>query len=292
MKTIKRFSTMFILSAATVIFIQVVNAYQSGGGKEVTARLPTGKRALVRSMELGKSVEGRSIRMHVFGEHGEVVLIFGGIHGDEWMSQYVALCLVDYLLGHDELYENRRVAVIATANPDGLFRLTRENVRGVDCNRNFPTGDWSKHKIRFYPGPKPASEPETRAIMRAVNNLKPVRIVAIHGTLGEIPYCVNFDGPASNLAQAMAKHNGYPVMADMGYPTLGSFGTWAGKEQKIPTITLELRDRKPTPKMWSENRDALIEAIRYDEQTEKKDNISSSLDILRMKRQKEIHEDR
>jgi protein MpaA len=276
MKTIKRFSMMFILSAATIVFIQAINADQSGGGgEEVTAGLGKWKRPLVRSMELGKSVEGRSIRMHVFGEHGEVVLIFGGIHGDEWMSQYVSLCLVDYLLVHEELYTNGRVAVIPTVNPDGIFRLKRENGRGVDCNRNFPAKNWDKHKIRFYRGPKPASEPETRAIMRAVNNLKPVRIVAIHGALDKIPHCVNFDGPASDLAQAMAKHNGYPVMADMGYPTPGSFGTWAGKEQKIPTITLELRDRKPTPKMWSENRDALIEAIRYDEHREKKDDIIS-----------------
>ena len=26
----------------------------------------------------------------------------------------------------------------------------------------------------------------------------------------------------------------------MGYPTPGSFGTWAGIEKEIPTITLEL----------------------------------------------------
>jgi protein MpaA len=276
MATTKRFAMMSMLCVTTVVFIHGINAEQSGGGcEEVTAQLPGGKRPAVRSMELGKSVEGRSIRMHLFGERGEVVLIFGGIHGDEWMSQYVCLCLVDYLLVHDELYTNRRVAVIPTVNPDGIFRLIRENARGVDCNRNFPARNWDKHKIRFYRGPKPASEPETRAIMQVVNNLKPVRIVSIHGALDKIPHCVNFDGPASKVAQAMSKHNGYPVIADMGYPTPGSFGTWAGKERQIPTITLELRDRYPTPKMWSENRDALVEAIRYDEQPEKKDNIIS-----------------
>lgn len=286
MATTKRFAMMCILCAATVVFIQGINADQSGGGgEEVTARLLAGKPPAVRSIELGKSVEGRAIRMHMFGERGEVVLIFGGMHGDEWMSQYVSLCLVDYLLVHDELYKNRRVAVIPTVNPDGIFRLTRENARGVDCNRNFPAQNWDKHKIRFYRGPEPASEPETRAIMRGVNNLKPVRIVSIHGALDKIPHCVNFDGPASKLAQDMAKHNGYPVIADMGYPTPGSFGTWAGKEQQIPTITLELRDRHPTPKMWSENRDALVEAIRYNEKPEKKDNIITGRDILRMKRQ-------
>ena len=32
----------------------------------------------------------------------------------------------------------------------------------------------------------------------------------------------------------------YPVEGDIGYPTPGSFGTWAGIEKNIPTITLEL----------------------------------------------------
>ena len=32
----------------------------------------------------------------------------------------------------------------------------------------------------------------------------------------------------------------YPVEASIGYPTPGSFGTWAGIERNIPTITLEL----------------------------------------------------
>ena len=32
----------------------------------------------------------------------------------------------------------------------------------------------------------------------------------------------------------------YPVEENIGYPTPGSFGTWAGIEKEIPTITLEL----------------------------------------------------
>jgi protein MpaA len=32
----------------------------------------------------------------------------------------------------------------------------------------------------------------------------------------------------------------YPIEENIGYPTPGSFGTWAGIERNIPTITLEL----------------------------------------------------
>lgn len=31
-----------------------------------------------------------------------------------------------------------------------------------------------------------------------------------------------------------------PLQESIGYPTPGSFGTWAGVEKGIPTITLEL----------------------------------------------------
>ena len=37
----------------------------------------------------------------------------------------------------------------------------------------------------------------------------------------------------------------YPTESSIGYPTPGSFGTWAGVERDIPTITLELDEEIP-----------------------------------------------
>ena len=51
---------------------------------------------------------------------------------------------------------------------------------------------------------------------------------------------VNYDGDALEVAQKISKIIGYPIEASIGYPTPGSFGTWAGIEKGIPTITLEL----------------------------------------------------
>lgn len=45
---------------------------------------------------------------------------------------------------------------------------------------------------------------------------------------------------SSCSANAISKIIGYPVEESIGYPTPGSFGTWAGVEKGIPTITLEL----------------------------------------------------
>ncbi|MEM6333796.1 MAG: M14 family murein peptide amidase A [Planctomycetota bacterium] len=212
---------------------------------------------------LGHSVQNRPITMYRFGTAGPSLLIFGGIHGDEPTSETLARDLVHHLHQHPHLYADRRIAVLPAANPDGLLAGTRTNVNAVDCNRNFPTDNWHLHPSRpnRY-GSAPASEPETRAILAAVELTQPVRIISIHST-GSFPKCNNYDGPATALAQAMAEHNGYPVEADLGYATPGSFGTWAGDERQIPTITLELDRDDSAQTAWKENREALIAFIEY-----------------------------
>ena len=66
----------------------------------------------------------------------------------------------------------------------------------------------------------------------------------------------------NGLAARMSAHNGYPVTANIGYPTPGSFGSWAGNDLRIPVITLELPRDIPADKAWEGNREALLEAIR------------------------------
>jgi protein MpaA len=60
----------------------------------------------------------------------------------------------------------------------------------------------------------------------------------------------------------MAGFNGYPVTATIGYPTPGSFGSWAGIDLGIPVITLELPRELSGPKAWESNRQALLVALR------------------------------
>ena len=72
--------------------------------------------------------------------------------------------------------------------------------------------------------------------METVEKYKLRLILTLHA-----PYkIVNYDGDALVAANAISKIIGYPVEESIGYPTPGSFGTWAGVEKGIPTITLEL----------------------------------------------------
>jgi len=223
---------------------------------------PAAPTASVRLITLGRSVNGTGIFMHVFGDAAAPTFIFAGIHGDEPTPASVAHELCELLKSNPRLWDNRSVAVICQANPDGLSLRTRGNSRGVDLNRNFPASNWClSDRGRYHGGPRPQSEPETCAIVRAVDMLKPGRIVSIH-SISRGKHCNNYDGPAEHFAREMAAHNRYPAKASIGYPTPGSFGTWAGKERAIPTITLELPADLSAEQCWTENRQALLAIIR------------------------------
>jgi len=208
---------------------------------------------------IGTSVEGRPIEAVTFGSGGDAVLILGGTHGDEPKSVYVARQLIDLLSSHPDLVGGHRVTIVPVLNPDGYEVRRRRNANRVDLNRNFPTANWAKSKprSRFHGGPTPASEPETRALIDLVERTQPRRIASIH-SIGNQQYCNNYDGPASELARAMSAANGYRVVPSMGYSTPGSFGTWAGVERNIPTITLELPSRHSRQRCWNDNREALL----------------------------------
>ncbi len=213
-----------------------------------------------RVSSLGHSVRGAPIRMHVFGDGADAILIFGGIHGSEPGSATVASRLVELLRSDPSIASGRTIAVIPVANPDGLAKRSRANANGVDLNRNFPSRNWKPAGKRH--GARAASEPETRALMAAMEQVRPARVVSIHAIHGARE-CNNYDGPGEALAQAMRARNGYPAVASIGYPTPGSFGNWCGVDHGIPVVTLELPQHEDGNASWERNREALLAAIRF-----------------------------
>jgi protein MpaA len=137
-------------------------------------------------------------------------------------------------------------AVILAANPDGLARGTRGNAAGVDLNRNFPASNWSSNMVYYSwndenpqdtelsPGVKAASEPETRALLTLLKKLNPEAVISLHAPLN----CID-DLQSTRLAKSLSKLMDLPLVANIGYSTPGSFGSWA-KENRLPLITLEL----------------------------------------------------
>lgn len=210
---------------------------------------------------VAESVQGRPIYLLEMGSGDSTTLIFGGFHGAEISGVDLVLRFAEYLYQEQLSDLNARVLIVPVLNPDGLVKAQRRNAHGVDINRNFPTANWGEHSEARQSdyGPAPGSEPETQAVIALLEKYQPQRIITVHAPL-EV---VNYDGPALALSNAMASHNGYPVDSDIGYATPGSFGTYAGKERRIPTITLELPRQASFNEVWNGNKEALLVTLDY-----------------------------
>jgi len=183
------------------------------------------------------------------------VLLLGGIHGDEYSSVTIMFKWLHILDKYHSGLFHWKVAPLV--NPDGLLqkKSRRVNANGVDLNRNFPNNDkphasleyWKQKAYsdsRRYPGPSPTSEPETQWIVKLIEEFQPDVIVAVHAPFG----IVDFDGPPKPPAHLGSLH-----LKLLGtYP--GSLGNYAGLQQQIPVVTVELPHAGIMPSDWEVNR--------------------------------------
>ena len=139
-----------------------------------------------QTITIGKSVAGNEIQAcQISGsviDSQNTLLVIGTIHGNEPDG----IRVVDELL-RNPAPQGTAIWVIRDGNPDGSELLTRRNANGVDLNRNFPV-KWlaSDPSARTYSGPSPASEPETLALINAVETIKPTRVVVFHQPFEQI----------------------------------------------------------------------------------------------------------
>ncbi len=169
------------------------------------------------------------------------LLVMAGIHGEEPETTFL---LSRALRAFDDNFES--VAFILCANPDGVALGTRGNANGVDLNRNFKTQNFSTEKVSsrsileaprdtlLSPGAFAESEPETKALVALVEQLKPSSIISMHAPLA----CVDAPQKTKLVTDLMSTFS-LPWLQDIGYKTPGSFGTWCG-ERGIECVTLEL----------------------------------------------------
>lgn len=178
---------------------------------------------------------GYNFKPAQFAEEKAHVLIIGGVHGDEPEGVVGARGLLDVF--RDNYTLDLNITLIPEFNPEGILLNTRGNSSKVDLNRNLPTKDWTPVAAseRYHPGPSALSEKENQALVAWLQNNKTDFIISLHSwkpmlnTNGDIPE-----------AQVISQLTGYTIEPDIGYPTPGSLGTYAGLENKIPTLTYEI----------------------------------------------------
>jgi murein peptide amidase A len=177
------------LTIAAALCLAAVAAVAAGSGAAADPPAATATQQVL----LGRSVEKRGITAAQVGDPAgtRVALVVGVVHGDERAGLRIVRAIKREASRRAAALAGTQLWAIATVNPDGLRAHTRKNSHGVDLNRNFPYRWRSNvpHSSGYYPGPRPASEPETRAVMAFVRRMQPDLSIWYHQPWGAVLAC-------------------------------------------------------------------------------------------------------
>jgi len=156
--------------------VQIVIAAALGAGVCLGAASASPRPAAALVL-LGRSVQGRPIMARVLGPaHARRrILVVGCIHGDECAGLRIMRALARLAPP-----PGVQLWLVGELNPDGAAAGTRQNARGVDVNRNFPYQWRHLSSPTYFSGPRPRSEPETRAAVRLIRRVQPSATIWFH----------------------------------------------------------------------------------------------------------------
>jgi predicted deacylase len=194
--------------------------------------------AFVKTASLGKSYEGRDIRVIQITKAGAGkpnVFVEAGIHAREWIANAVATYTIRELVekdaDHPQYLNNFNFHIIPMANPDGyefsrsddrLWRKSRTDFnstlgcKGVDLNRNWPyhwgeSGSSTNKCSDIYAGEAPLSDVESQHISRYFRALtpKPELSICFHSAaeLWLYPYGYAYNAYPSNVEEIKSLAN-------------------------------------------------------------------------------------
>jgi len=155
-------------------------------------------RGYVQKKKFGRTIRGNDINGLIAGKAGKTVALIGTLHAGESGPELILPALEKILERAKKLLEETRIAVLPSVNIDereilvhGCPWYRRCNANGVDINRNFDA-EWEKVEYGYglvssdpdsstYRGKFPESEPETRAVVNFINEVKPKVVFSFHG---------------------------------------------------------------------------------------------------------------
>jgi len=256
--------------------------------RDLAARFPQ----QARLHEIGRSVLGRPIlAIEISNPEPTLkpaILIDGMHHAREIMTPEVVTDIAETLLTSSrsrsadrrvrllqDVMSRARIFLVPQLNPDGNQIVWEQNswwrknamqsgksLVGVDLNRNYDfqwgrcNGSSSQPSSDTYRGPSAASEPETRALMKLAELIRPIGYITYHsyGEMVIVPYgCQNqitgeqawLDQIGRAVAKVLPRERGqgtyvYGTGWSLLYPTDGTSDDYIFARFGAPSFTIEL----------------------------------------------------
>jgi hypothetical protein len=207
---------------------------------------------------IGYSVQHRPIVAYELGNPRArtTAVLLGQMHGNEHAGVVLARSLVRGTVS----VEGINLWVVPTMNPDGNVLNTRQNAHHVDLNRNWPD-IWRPLTGEYYSGPRPLSEPETRAMRSFLLDIKPHYIVSLHQPLHGVD---TTDGGALDHAfrNRLARNLGLPLKPFRCWSVChGSMTGWYTTHRYGIADTIEFGARPTTGYLTGRARRGIIAAL-------------------------------
>jgi predicted deacylase len=189
---------------------------------------------------LGHSVQGRKIVAYHLGETGKKkVVLISLMHGNEPAPRRILANLLDGPPVHDI-----NLWIVPIYNPDGFAHHTRKNAHGVDPNRNYPY-KWAPLDGGYESGPKPASEPETRAMMKFLAKVRPAYVLSFHQPLHAVDITAR-----PKFSKRVARALGLPMSRlTCGSTCHGTMTMWFNHRFRGFALTVEYGAHPPAKKL-------------------------------------------
>lgn len=229
-----------------------VSVEESAAGS--TAARPS-RPAVIGHRVIGRSVRGRAIHAWHLGDPKakRTAVVMSTMHGNEADTRHILRALRD-----GAKVKGINLWLIPTYNPDGWVGRTRKNAHGVDLNRNFPYS-WRNLDGNYESGPRPGSEPETRAVMRFLRKVKPLWLVSFHQPL----YGVDVDTKNKALARRLAKELQLPRKSfTCGGVCHGTMTGWYNHNFRGAALTVEFNAHPTKKRLMTQAPRQLLRALR------------------------------